>query len=72
MSIPEEKAKVMNSASEPQRGALRTARKALIYALPYLQIDESGSGPDVTPVLQALIDIDGALAGSHQSDEEQG
>jgi hypothetical protein len=41
--------------------ALRQALKALNYALPYLQTDGHGNGPDCAPVLQAIIDLNAAL-----------
>jgi hypothetical protein len=51
-------------AAAPREGReelLREAHKALLYALPYLQQDASGNGPDCTPVFQALIDLGAAL-----------
>jgi hypothetical protein len=40
------------------REALESAAKALQMALPYMQTDESGAGPDCSSVIQAIIDCE--------------
>ena len=55
-----------NERLESQRDelldALKEASKALATALPHMQTDEYGNGPDCTQILQAQINISYAIA----------
>lgn len=57
------KARVAEQAQEVERlrAALSSAMSALQIALPFMQTDKFGSGPDCTPVFQAIIDVSAAL-----------
>lgn len=52
------------------RDALKSAAKALQVALPHMQCDEGGNGPDCTPVFQALFDCKHALAEIERGERE--